>query len=76
MRVSERTFFTARFAKDAEKDRVLKANKHDAVLCVLCAFARVNSSLIRTLKLSGAACPRPLKRLVQVSRFAADKIFR
>jgi hypothetical protein len=34
-----KTVFTARFARGTEKGRVLKANKQDAVLCVLRAFA-------------------------------------
>jgi hypothetical protein len=42
----QKTIFTARFARGAEKDRVLKANKQEAVLCVLRAFA-VKSSLIK-----------------------------
>ena len=38
----KKTNITARFAQDAEfaeKGRVLKADKQDAVLCVLCGFA-------------------------------------
>ncbi len=42
----QKTIFTARFARGAEKDRVLKANKQDAALCVLRAIA-VKSSLIK-----------------------------
>jgi len=36
---------------------------------VLASQVFISSSI--TAKLSGAACPRPLERLVQVSRFAA-----
>jgi hypothetical protein len=40
--MDEKTIITARFTQDAEfaeKGRMLKANKQDAVLCVLRAFA-------------------------------------
>jgi hypothetical protein len=44
--MGKKTIFTARFARDAEKGRMLKANKQDAFLCVLCGFA-VKSNLIK-----------------------------